>query len=106
VSAEPVKCVHRFVVAVDGEPHKMVVSRGPLKVAARYDGRTVEFWSESGGASFRPRERWFQVFGTGHPIPATATYWGTTERTDEGLVWHLSEVFPEAAGQQPGEASR
>lgn len=36
--------------------------------------------------------RTFQVFGTGHSIPANAEYLGTT-MMDDPYVWHLYEIL-------------
>src|SRR6185437_14733595 len=58
----------------------------------------VEFWAEhtEGAPS---RERTFQVFGTGHPLPPGARYVGTAPRTRDGLVWHLYEIVSDEAGE-------
>lgn len=92
------KTVHRFVVLLDDNPHKITLSGDPLKVAA-HGHAAVEFWAEVGwdgpgprGRERTVRDRYFQVFGTSHPVPESAKYWGTTDRNSLGLVWHLYEL--------------
>jgi hypothetical protein len=89
------KTVLRYEVPIDDRPHTFPLTYTPHAVAAKRIGAThrVEFWAEHDdglGAVARS----FQVFGTGHPIPATARLRGTAERLDD-LVWHLYEVYPE-----------
>jgi hypothetical protein len=83
-----VRRIYRYEVPVDDRPHT-VQAGPPLRVEAR-DVSTVEFWAEDFDG-FEP-SRTFQVFGTGHDVPPTARWCGTTSRTPEGLVWHLFEL--------------
>lgn len=83
------KTIYRYEVPI-GDPVKIWIGGDPRAVAAT--SRTVEFWAERDIDGRRLRERTFQIFGTGHDIPATAKYWGTTPRTPDGLVWHLYEI--------------
>jgi hypothetical protein len=65
----------------------------PLAVANRDSASAaLEFWAEydpefEGTAIART----FMVIGTGHPIPASARYWGTAPRK-HGMVFHLYEL--------------
>lgn len=96
------KTVLRYEVPIDDKPHTFTLTHSPHKIAAKRIGAThrVEFWTEhEDRPSTTAAERTFQVFGTGHPIPATARIVGTAERLD-GLVWHLYELFP-AEEEQP-----
>ncbi|MFF3443616.1 hypothetical protein [Streptosporangium sp. NPDC002721] len=90
--AEPTKTVHRHVVPVDDKTHWIPLTGNPLAVAAArmWGDLVVEFWVEHHGEFAIPRA--FQVFGTGHPVPASAKWFGTTARLD-GMVWHLFEVY-------------
>lgn len=87
----------RYRVFVRDRPETRAISGDPLHVeAARLGvgpnaGHVVDFWAE-GSFEDPGIERTFQVFGTGHPIPEGARWWGTTARTDDGLVWHLYEL--------------
>jgi hypothetical protein len=77
---------------VDDQTHTFRLTSNPRAVAASTHpeiGVIVEFWAEHHGE--HAVERTFQVFGTGHPIPASAQWWGTTPRA-LGLVWHLFEL--------------
>jgi hypothetical protein len=94
------KTVLRYEVPIDDQPHTFHLTYSPHKVAAKRIGAAhpgvthrVEFWVEHDD-TLGAVARSFQVFGTGHPIPATARLRGTAERLD-GLVWHLYQVFPE-----------
>lgn len=82
------RCMFRYVVPVDDRPHEVKLSRDPVAVAAAADS-SVEFWAEHGEDD---TARWFQVFGTGQPLPADAAWRGTCPRTQSGLVWHLYEL--------------
>lgn len=91
--AEPTKTVHRHVVPVDDKAHWIPLTGNPCAVAAArmWGDLVVEFWVEhQGDESAIPRA--FQVFGTGHPVPESAKWYGTTARMD-GMVWHLFEVY-------------
>lgn len=87
----------RYEVPVDGHPRAFLLGDTPVHVAAA-DVALVEFWAE-GDSDLG--DTWtyhtFQVFGTGQPLPADAVWRGTTDRTPEGLVWHLYELPPPAA---------
>lgn len=49
--------------------------------------------SGTSATTTRPRvARTLQVLGTGHELPLSAVWRGTTARTDDGLVWHLYEL--------------
>lgn len=86
--------VFRYQVPVDDKLLAYSLTGDPLHVEAdRTDTgvHVVDFWAEH--TDDRPASpRVFQVFGTGHPLPDGARYWGTTARTPEGLVWHLYEL--------------
>lgn len=91
-----VKTMYRYEVPVDDLPHTLHLGGDPRAVAATRSrlGHVVEFWAEHhDGEWTAPRA--FQVYGTGHRIPDSATWRGTAGRVD-GLVWHLYEL--------PGEA--
>ena len=81
----------RYVVPVDDDAHTFALSHSPVAVAAQDDGRAVEFWAEH-TQSAPAVKRWFQVFGTGQPLPGDARWAGTCPRTPDGIVWHLYEV--------------
>lgn len=97
------KSIYRYEVPI-GVPVVLWVGGDPVHVALCWqkDGepRGVEFWAEvdmphaAGSYEGRTRERVFAVVGTGHSVPSTAKYWGTTPRTPEGFVWHLYEFEP------------
>ena len=42
----------------------------------------------------RTHHRNFHVVGTGHEVPERATYIGTYQQPELGLVWHLFEIEP------------
>lgn len=96
--SEDIKRVFRYEVPVDDQPHTIRLTCNPLKVAAA-NVSTVEFWAEHEGDEYAiPRT--FRVYGTGHPIPSRARWWGTTGRVD-GLVWHLFELLASDSGEGP-----
>lgn len=81
----------RYTVPVDDTPWSFDLTGDPVHVANGATLDEVEFWAEfTDGA--QKESRHFQVFGTGHPLPANARYVGTCPRTREGLVWHLYEL--------------
>jgi hypothetical protein len=84
--------MYRYVVPVDDQAHVFTLTANPVVVAAATGPRShiVEFWAENDEDP--GWERWFQVFGTGHTLPAGAKWTGTCPRTALGLVWHLYEV--------------
>jgi hypothetical protein len=98
--AKQTKSVYRFEVPIDDRPHRFRLTGNPLAVAAVHGERAyVEFWEEHDPQE-PPVERTFRVFGTGHEVPASATWRGTTGRV-YGLVWHLYEI-----ADGPGEDRR
>lgn len=92
----------RYEVTINDQPQGFSLSDNPRHVAAAqigvgYDAqRIVEFWAESDPElSGTTTRRIFQVFGTGHPLPAGAMWWGTTDRKrPRDYVWHLYELVP------------
>lgn len=96
------KRVHRYEVPIDGTSHLIPDVTRPLHIAATANG-TVEFWAESYADKWAllklptedqdrlnwPADRFLRVVGTGEPIPLESVYYGTTQRTPDGLVWHL-----------------
>lgn len=98
------KSIFRYEVVVDDKPQRHLIQGEVRKVAAGYsmiDGRrrhVIEFWAETEkpAPDGTLLQRTFQVFGTGHPLPAEAVWRGTCDRTPEGLVWHLYELTGEA----------
>jgi len=86
----------RYEVPVNGQPNVIQLQSDPKYVAAKRVGlgpsaqHFVEIWAESEVGV--PADRTFQVYGTGHEIPSDAVWRGTTERTTDGLVWHLYEL--------------
>jgi hypothetical protein len=86
----------RYQVVVADQPTAIPLNSDPLHVEAVPFGmegpHVVELWAED-DADTAHVVRYFQVFGTGHPIPDAAKWWGTTARTDQGLVWHLYELL-------------
>jgi hypothetical protein len=79
----------RYIVPVDDQPHAFHLTSNPRAVAANGHAH-VEFWAEHDDDP--GIQRWFQVFGTGHPLPDDARWVGTCTRTALGLVWHLYEM--------------
>jgi hypothetical protein len=86
-----VRQMFRYTVPVDDKPWTFDLTGYPVAVANGATLEEVDFWAEfTYGAPKTPRQ--FQVFGTGHPLPACARYVGTCPRTPEGIVWHLYDV--------------
>jgi hypothetical protein len=83
-------CIRRYRIDVDGKPHTVLLTGDPLHVEAA--GSThVDFWALHTPGRLET-VRTFQIFGTGHDLPAGARYIGTTGRTLASLIWHLFEV--------------
>ena len=87
--AGPVRRMFRYEVPIDGRPHFLRLSSGPVAVAAAGPD-SVEFWAEHAGGT-PEAERVFRVFGTGRPLPQNARWVGTCPRVS-GLIWHLYEL--------------
>lgn len=83
----------RYQVPVDDAEHELRLASNPRHVEIAKDALdVVEFWAE--GYPDDPQEgflRRFRAYGTGHTLPESAQWWGTTTRKF-GLVWHLYEV--------------
>lgn len=73
-----------------GERSSFSLTGDPLHVEAESD-RLVSFWTEYED-EMKAVSRHFMIVGTGSVILEGWTYWGTTARTDSGLIWHLYEV--------------
>lgn len=91
------RAMFRYQVPVDDQVHWIALRGDPQAFAAIFTRvgpgtMAVEFWAEH-DTSATARERAFQVFGTGHPLPGAeaARYVGTCARV-AGLVWHLYEL--------------
>jgi hypothetical protein len=85
----------RYTVPVNGQPWMLGLTGDPVHVAFGATLDEVDFWAEHADG-VPGRARWFQVFGTGHPLPPGARYAGTTLR-DRGIVWHLYEIVTEVS---------
>lgn len=96
----------RYRVYVNDQPQICNIHSDPLHVAADKLGagkdasHVVDFWAE-GSFGESGTDRTFLVVGTGHPIPDGARWWGTTDRTPDGLVWHLYEINYGTVEAQP-----
>ncbi len=86
--------MYRYEVPIDDQAHIFALTGGPVAVAASSNEGPVEFWAEHDWRKEPGKPRAFQVFGTGHPLPESARWAGTCQRTASGLVWHLYEVTP------------
>jgi len=86
----PVRRMFRYTVPVDDTAWTFDLTSDPVHVANGSTLDEVEFWAEFTDDAPRT-ERYFQVFGTGHPLPANARWVGTCPRVS-GLVWHLFEI--------------
>jgi hypothetical protein len=105
------KMIYRYEVEIAKEPTAIVLGGDPLHIGLNEAQDKVEFWAEAmhddpakSRHSRKPRERIFQVFGTGMPIPDRAKYWGTTPRSFLGYVWHLFEINPAGPYRSAGGA--
>jgi hypothetical protein len=89
--------MYRYRVIVNDRPQVVELTHSPVRAAAGRLGvdargtQFVDFWAEHDD-DVQAVPRTFQVFGTGHQLPANARWCGTTERTPDGLVWHLYEL--------------
>lgn len=93
-----VRRMYRYTVPVDDRPHTEHLTSNPVHVANGTTLDEVEFWAEHADDAPKTARR-FQVFGTGHPLPANARWVGTCPRVS-GLVWHLYEIVGDGeAGQ-------
>jgi hypothetical protein len=85
-----VSAIYRYEVPADGEPHRHILG-GPVVHVASRSVDAVEFWAVYDVDGVQ-QQRAFQVVGTGHEIPASATYVGTAVAPGGWLVWHLFEM--------------
>lgn len=87
------KTIFKYTVPVNDHIAVLNIPHGAriLHVDANGDIDTVYFWAEVERDN-AAESRFFQVFGTGHTIPDTAKWIGTTT-TSALLVWHLYEVL-------------
>jgi hypothetical protein len=80
----------KFPLPLDDKPHPLP---GIIRAAAPgllRDQLTV--WAEADDADAFSARAAYQVFGTGHPIPAGAEYVATV--ADPPFIWHVFEVAP------------
>lgn len=95
------RCIRRWSVPGDDRPHSFPVTGPVLAVDNGEILGSVDFWFEYDPD--RPEIMcWFQVYGTGHHLPAGARYIGTCPRTPLKLVLHLYER-PDYPGGSPGK---
>lgn len=87
------RMMHRHQVPVDDQPHSclLVVGNEISRVECTSHTDVVEFWIEHEDDRTMST-RWFQVFGTGQPLPDSGRLVGTTARHPSSIVWHLFEV--------------
>jgi hypothetical protein len=78
--------VYRYQVPVDDRAHTLTLT-GPIRHVAARQPDIVEVWAEH-FENAPATARTLQAYGTGHPIPAGATWIGTA-LAPHGLVWHL-----------------
>jgi hypothetical protein len=83
------KSVYRYTVPLDDQWHTVHLDHSPLGAVEFDGGRALSFWAEDNGGPKLARR--FRGFGTGHPVPDDARYWGTAPRK-HGLVFHLYEA--------------
>jgi len=95
--------VLRYVVPIDDHAHE--IADGEVLMAHRERGaewpaRSIEVWVEAEILDSTTRAPQFlepvatraaQVFGTGHPLPASAEHLASC--IDDQLVWHLYGVL-------------
>jgi len=83
--------IHRTLLPLDDRPHGIDLTGEILHAAARHHG-TVDVWYMARRPDQEHMRRSFQVFGTGHPIPASLMRHQKTAITADGrLVWHVLE---------------
>jgi hypothetical protein len=80
--------IYRYEVPVDDLWHIHNLRGDIVHVGCR-EVSVVEFWATHDPDNYPPVQRWFQVFGTGQPLPDSADYRGTAVAGP--LVWHLYE---------------
>lgn len=85
----------RYTIPVDDQVWAFDLAGDPVHVGSGATLDEVDFWAEYAEGAPR-RARRFQVFGTGHPLPANARWVGTCPRMS-GLVWHLYELVSDEA---------
>ena len=107
------KMIYRYEIEISKDPTSIVLGGDPLHIGLNEAQDKVEFWAEAmhddpakSRHSRKPRERIFQIFGTGMPIPDRAKYWGTTPRSYLGYVWHLFEINPAGPYRSAAEAEK
>jgi hypothetical protein len=88
------KRVYKYQVPVNDRLAVIHMHKGAriLHVSDNGDISNVYFWAEIDTSAEAMEPRFFQLFGTGHAIPDTAKWIGTTT-TSSLLVWHLYEVL-------------
>jgi len=84
------RSMFRYAVPIDDQAYEIYLTSEPVAVA-NSTRTSLEFWAEHNDDS--GQLRYFQVFGTGHPLPKNAQWIGTCPRTADGLVWHLYELI-------------
>lgn len=89
------KTVWKYTVPIADSPlhFQIPVNAVPVMVQPGVIVGEVELWCEV-DPSERKANRYLQVFGTGHDVPGSAQYWGSTIDPRTGLVWHLYRVMP------------
>lgn len=86
------KTVFKYTVPITDHPVQIGLPHQHIIRHIGYQSRNaVTFWAEvPDEPDMNPITRLFQVFGTGHQIPDSAVYIGTSIQGE--FVWHLYEV--------------
>ena len=88
------KVVHKYqpVLVMDAPSEPLMIPAEAKIVHVGLQDSRVTLWAEHSRETPSTRELRVQIFGTGHPIPAFASYLGTL--FDGPFVWHCYEVKP------------
>lgn len=95
----PTTVVHKFDVAISDTPTMLNLHRGArIALVAQQAGsyaKTLQLWAviptREGVVAMVSNERRFEVYGTGHAVPAGREHVGSVVASNGG-VWHVFEA--------------
>lgn len=82
----------KWDIPVDDGAHQVSSGLGVVHVACQHDYESVQIWTLEDSETVGATPRWYQVFGTGQPIPKNAHHVGTALSAQGSLVWHVFDV--------------
>lgn len=89
------RTIHKYPLTIGRTVHEMPAGADVLTAQDQYG--TLTLWASVDLINQRAR-RFFDVYGTGHALPADPGKYIATVQMRDGLVWHVFEAYETADG--------